>query len=394
MIGDVAFSYFVSAVLLAAVWFRWGGARPLAIVAALLFTFIAGSAMQSNALGWHLVFTVLLVGFCRLVGGSLNLQRGAAVAALGIAYLMALDNARESADRSEQYVVQLREQYPLQSVSERLAYETARSTAEPVTLSSVVEQNLQMAEGRGRSPERGESIERIYRDEPARSSWGSSFGPGSRRWYGMNIVSLPTPRAISLSEPPPRRGCDPPPEPDYVPSSPEQADSAAPIAAFRQLHHNGAADFLDPNRFGYVQDREHVAGFEPHAFEYMPAMGSHRTSDGEWKLEHLELVSLRKPQGPYVYVSEFLPKLDDLKRADTRLLDDFETRALSQLRTDEDVVVEESGDAVRMLGALRAGSHCIRCHSAQRGELIGAFTYELLKKEPPAESHAEPPPQT
>jgi hypothetical protein len=131
-----------------------------------------------------------------------------------------------------------------------------------------------------------------------------------------------------------------------------------------------------------VQDREHVAGFEPHAFQAMPALRAPGLKPEEWQLEHLDLISLLKPSGPHAYVSENLPKLDELRSADTRLLHDFETRALAQLRTDEDVVIEEVEGAMRMVGALRAGNHCIQCHSARRGELIGALSYEFRRTTP------------
>jgi hypothetical protein len=202
--------------------------------------------------------------------------------------------------------------------------------------------------------------------------------------YGfMRAFSLPSPRSISLTELPKSGGCvhPAPPPVEYVPQ-PAPSDSTMPLIALRDYHRKGAADFLDPERFGYVQDRRHVAGFEPHAFQEMPALRGPDAKDGDWTLEHLDLISLLKPTGPQAYVSANLPKLDELKTADTRLLHDFETRALAQLRTDDDVVIEEVEGSMRMVGALRAGTHCIQCHSVNRGELIGALSYEFLRKTP------------
>jgi hypothetical protein len=187
-------------------------------------------------------------------------------------------------------------------------------------------------------------------------------------------------------EPPPELK----PEEKYVPQPspadapvPDYASTASPppMESLAAFHRDAGSDFLDPERFGYVKDREHVAGFEPHAFRNMPALD--RTAAQEWSLERVELVSLRKPGGPHAYLSENLPKVDALKTADTRLLDDFEIRALAKLRTAEDVVVEEAGGVVRVLGALRAGNQCVRCHAGSRGELIGGLSYEFHRKSRP-----------
>jgi hypothetical protein len=47
------------------------------------------------------------------------------------------------------------------------------------------------------------------------------------------------------------------------------------------------------------------------------------------------------------------------------------------LQSDEDVVIDESVDHIRMVGSLRAAKSCLACHSVHRGDLLGAFTYEL-----------------
>ena len=80
-----------------------------------------------------------------------------------------------------------------------------------------------------------------------------------------------------------------------------------------------------------------------------------------------------------MYVLDHLPRMDQLSsdNAPTRPLDAFEIAALEQLRTKEDVVVEHKGDQYRMLGSLRAAKQCLDCHSVQRGELLGAFSYVL-----------------
>jgi nitrate reductase cytochrome c-type subunit len=63
----------------------------------------------------------------------------------------------------------------------------------------------------------------------------------------------------------------------------------------------------------------------------------------------------------------------------TRSLDSFESKSLAQLWADEDVVVSHEGNEYRMLGSLRAARQCLECHSVQRGELLGAFSYSLRR---------------
>ena len=48
-----------------------------------------------------------------------------------------------------------------------------------------------------------------------------------------------------------------------------------------------------------------------------------------------------------------------------------------RLRSDEDIVIGAATQRIRMLGSLRAAKQCLDCHTVQRGELLGALTYEL-----------------
>jgi hypothetical protein len=117
-------------------------------------------------------------------------------------------------------------------------------------------------------------------------------------------------------------------------------------------------------------------------------------SDKEaWQVARLELVSLLKFSEPAVYLSDELPNMERLTSVPTRPLNAFERDALVKLRTDEDLVVRYSASTIRMLGSLRAGTNCLECHSVQRGELLGAFSYEL-RRTPPAPAPAKTPPKT
>lgn len=164
---------------------------------------------------------------------------------------------------------------------------------------------------------------------------------------------------------------------------PEHED---PVAADREVlrgvHEAGVADFSNRGGFGFVASRENVFGFQPHGFRKQPTLPDGSNASSRWQISNLELVSLLKHDVPAAYVSKNLPRMDELAQAPTRSLDAFETAALGQLRSGEEIVVEEDAGELRMLGSLRAAKQCIECHSVRRGDLLGAFTYHLRRDLP------------
>ena len=44
--------------------------------------------------------------------------------------------------------------------------------------------------------------------------------------------------------------------------------------------------------------------------------------------------------------------------------------------------IDDAPNRIRMVGSLRAGKDCMECHSIRRGELLGAFSYELVPPRP------------
>jgi hypothetical protein len=141
------------------------------------------------------------------------------------------------------------------------------------------------------------------------------------------------------------------------------------------MHDRGVYDFLNPLSFGYVKDRQHVAGFQSHQFSQVPDAGK------KWKLQALDLMGLVVHEKPVVYLSENLPRMDELRKAPMRELNAFESAGLKALRNGDDIFVREMPDhSVRMLGSLRAMKQCIDCHGGARGDLLGAFSYELRKE--------------
>src|SRR5207249_363954 len=145
-------------------------------------------------------------------------------------------------------------------------------------------------------------------------------------------------------------------------------------------------DFVNPKGFGYIQDRAHVKGFQAHQFRSVPELPAPKEATRRWRVRRLELVSLLKHNEPAVYVSEHLPRMDELRDARTRPLDAFEMRTLNALQAGDDLKAESAADQIRLLGAVRAARQCLECHRGERGKLLGAFSYRLQRE--PAQEEA------
>lgn len=374
-----------------------GGVLALALVTTLLFGCVFSTAVALQSL----LTAVLAVG-CLVFRASPRRVGQAAVAAMVVSYAAmfwsGINEVRTNA--------KLRQQYPMVSLSDRLAYEDARrpqrgpeqppgdSAREdsPATahssppLAPDVQARLQEFEWRwdhGRS--------RLYMLNALHDRTHDEFvlarGFGPVRMLGVHAerIHLPAVEPVPLPTPPETDAASP------EGSSPDR-DAHELAAAGDEvrsdlggLHAAGALDFLERERMGYIRDRDHVAGFQSHGFSAMPGEApvnglARETTSLPWQIVRLELVSLLAHETPVAYVSKNLPQMDELKRVPTRPLDDFERQAIERLVADEDVVVEDTPERIRMVGSLRAAKDCLKCHAGNHGELLGAFTYELLPK--------------
>jgi hypothetical protein len=77
-----------------------------------------------------------------------------------------------------------------------------------------------------------------------------------------------------------------------------------------------------------------------------------------------------------VYLAEVRPTIE-IPDVPHWPLNDFEKQALPQLASQTDIVVDARPTKIKMLGAIRAGKTCLKCHSGERGKLLGAFSYEI-----------------
>jgi hypothetical protein len=269
-------------------------------------------------------------------------------------------------------IKRLREEYPLESVENRVPVPAPH--LRPTTLNTETEALLNDLEyGRNtRGNGRANRLKTLH--EQAVLSFLNSPGFGRRRMARIE------PTASKLKDGV-RANNDPVPQPlprafpieSLQPGEPTR-QVAVPYSA-QALHQESIVDFSNLAGRGYTQDRGHVAGFQPHAFSKVPA------SDDEWVVQTIDLVSLLCHAEPVAYVSDNLPRMDELREASTRPLDAFETGGLKQLVDGDYLVVGEAADKLRMLGSVRAVEQCEKCHGAERGDLLGAFSYTLRRKE-------------
>lgn len=190
---------------------------------------------------------------------------------------------------------------------------------------------------------------------------------------------------------------------DFFTPNPDKAGPTLPAkAALASFHTATAYEFARPDTWGLVKDKKEVAGFLPHALGLEPP-GSFllsrqrqdlknpiKNKDGgvtypdieRWAVRKVELVGILMHETPVAYVTEAkkLPTMADVANAKTRELTDFESKGLKQLAAGKDaVVVDATTNQVRMVGAIRMAQACLKCHDGSRGDLLGAFSYDLVR---------------
>jgi hypothetical protein len=299
----------------------------------------------------------------------------------------------------------LRKRYPFESLSRRLEYEVRRTGGDssPPTapeLTEGAEKRLKTVEGAyGRTGRWGdlrtESLKLLHSNEVEQFI--------TREGFGLERMPSPRPSFLDLPPAPPipitasgARVVPPEPGPQVALAKREGArvvgsdGTDLSMPTFPQLdvfHLRGQVNFIASSSLGYIKDRDRVAGFQPHQFRSMPEVGDWRARGEkppkeQWAVARLELVSLLKHERPAVYVSTELPRMEQLKKAKTRSLDEFEAEALKRLYKGEDVVADAAVNQIRLVGSLRAAKQCQECHSVSRGALLGAFTYDLQRVPP------------
>jgi hypothetical protein len=254
---------------------------------------------------------------------------------------------------------------PMQSLEGRLSYETKHKEgdAKPVKENAYWAHEMEDRFDSWRTERRSLALRRLHENFFHEFANSPGFGV-TRRLSLRRAIILPEIEPISLS--PGSRGT--------VAPANENGRTFRPVGNFDDFHNESVVDFVNPRGFGYIRDRGHVVGFQPHRFSQMPELPE-QTS---WQITRLELVSLLKFNAPAVYLSDNLPRMDELNNAPTRPLDPFEIKALETVRDGQEMVEDWSqAHRLRLFGAIRAMKACLSCHHGEVSDLLGAFTYEL-----------------
>jgi hypothetical protein len=262
----------------------------------------------------------------------------------------------------------LRDQYPLRSIANRLEFEeTANlgkpSSVEPIALAPSVDQALDAQDDglQGRYAGRSWALRELHEDIYTQFAHAAGFGVIRMEGISARVLLLPQI-----------------PENENAYPIPAGKISLVPARSeLNETHRAALLDFADPAQMGYVRSREEVAGFTAHAVRRLDQECCGESHPGPWQIDRLELVSILRSAEPRVYIADSPPSMDKLKDLPTRPLNEFESKALTQLFSQEDVVVDQQPTRIQMVGALRAGKTCLECHEGQRGKLLGAFSYEL-----------------
>lgn len=309
----------------------------------------------------------------------------------------------------------LRQRFGFESLADRLAYEgrpqpgkNGRDGGKTQPLSAAAEKSLdameKSIESQRRFDLRTRALQALHSDRVEQFI--------RREGFGLARLPTPTPSHLELPDSAPiqfaslsssaieQAGPHAMPLPATLSDrgeAPSRLPSLSMLAAF---HAGSQSDFLDISRWGMVKDKQRVAGFAGHAFSHLPQVVEPRNTTEDrrpaqpdptnpWQVTRLELVSLLKHDRPRVYVSDQLPRMAELDNAKTRGLSRFEQTALEALQTGDELAVDARLNQIYMLGAVRATTQCLECHDVQRGDLLGAFSYEL-RRDPPVKPARKP----
>jgi len=258
----------------------------------------------------------------------------------------------------------LLEAFPLESLDDRLPRRLSPATVD-VVLSSEASADLDLTEKatdlRGRR--RQELLQGLH--EGTVEVFSEEVGQGYGR---MPYVTKKVLDELARADANPQQ-----PEITGSPDVPQPSAGEGPVlASLKVLHRLGVEEFANAQDFGFVtRDGKQMAGFIPHRFTAPVKVDPRR------RLKRFDLVGLLMHDEPVVYVSDKLPRMNELKTVPTRALDAFEASAVQVLRGGEAVVIRDDAHGTRMVGAVRAAKQCLTCHETRRGELLGAFTYRF-----------------
>ncbi len=341
-------------------------------VPALLLAFVA---FGHPAAMIHCLLTAIAAVVCAALKVKRGVMVGTAISMMAVAYGYTWLQVGLRLQAAEE----LRASVPFESIETRLAHEASLVFPEGLhhneRLGSDVFTRLANYEEEYGNPWQYR-LERLHSRTYNDFIIEDGFGQIRMRFVSPRSIQLPEIATVAQLEPW---------EADCRRDGPETHASGRPVDRFFHpsdemlltLHDGSHLNFLDPNRFGFVESRERVAGFVTHQFSELPAV-----EHADWHIARLDLIGLLKHEEPVAYVSENLPSMEELADAPVRPLNEFEQAAVELLRTDSDLEISYDMNRIDMVGSVRAAESCTECHTVPRGHLLGAFSYVLRRATP------------
>ncbi len=338
---------------------RWGEFGTVGAGAMLAPFLCLGSPVVAGVFGLLVVALLIWQGVRTRLRTFLPLSLVAVAIPFGLV-------GREAVQKAAVYD-KLREEYPFESLADRLPEPRAALRTPPA--SAAAQERFDWFEQKVESEARewtfrANNLQRLH--ERSVNTFVNSPGFGAVRMMRDGISKTTLAERRDRGETPTQPGS---------PAAWGHAEPFEPIlVADREqlgaLHTDGTLDFVNPQGWGYVKDRTRVAGFLSHRFSKVPEAKT-------WRVQRIELVGLLKHPEPVVYLSDRLPAMAELRDTLTRPLDEFESAGVEAVRKGEDSFAARRGEVVRFVGGIRSAKQCVECHGGARGDLLGAFAYTL-----------------
>jgi hypothetical protein len=277
--------------------------------------------------------------------------------------------------KDQQELAQAQEEYAFENMENRLSKQSSRNSLPPNNLQHLkfFESEVASASNERESSRRNFALIMLHGTSVDRFVKRSGFGVGRTVRTPSSASLLKQLQSSDLTRAPVQ-------QPDYTnPFISPSNNLTSRLQDWNsdktlRLHDDGVLDFINPIGFGYIKDREHVAGFQKHGMTKVPK------ADTRWSVAHLELVGLIVHEKPVVYMTANLPQMEEAQHAPKRALDSFELEGLKALQEGEDLYYRGSEDKARMMGSIRAVEQCLQCHGGSSGQLLGAFSYGLRRE--------------